>query len=112
MSPRAQVRHQHSQPTTQLMSSGFPVSSGSSGQITGQGTRPEQCDQQSRNSVFSNGLSSPIRWSLQHYQIAQGGGFGGLPPATGGRSNDPNFLLHQNRDSNSSNDSSMDMHAD
>ncbi|KAJ0025928.1 hypothetical protein Pint_07881 [Pistacia integerrima] len=112
MSPRAQVRHQHAQPTTQLMSSGFPVSSGSSGQITGQGTRTEHCDQQSRNSVFSNALSSPIRRSLQHYHIAQGGGFGGLPPATGGRNNDPNFLQHQNRDSNSSNDSSMDMHAD
>ncbi|KAJ0085447.1 hypothetical protein Patl1_07994 [Pistacia atlantica] len=74
MSPRAQVRHQHAQPTSQLMSSGFPVSSGSSGQITGQGTRTEHCDQQSRNSVFSNALSSPIRRSLQHYHIAQGGG--------------------------------------
>ncbi|KAK3230211.1 hypothetical protein Dsin_002092 [Dipteronia sinensis] len=114
MSPRAQIRHQNSQPTT---NSGFLVSSGSSGQTTGQGTRFEHCDQQPKNSVFSNALSSPIRHSLQHYQIAQGGGYhlnGGLPPATGGRNNDPNFLQQQNRDSNppNSNDSSMDMHAD
>ncbi|KAH7568104.1 hypothetical protein ACOSP7_009481 [Xanthoceras sorbifolium] len=117
MSPRAQPRHQNSQTTTQLANSGFLVSSGPSGQTTGQGTRFEHGDQQSKNSVFSNALSSPIRRSLQHYQIAQGGGYhlnGGLPPATGGRNNDPNFLQHQNRDSNppSSNDSSMDMHAD
>lgn len=112
MSPRAQNRHQHSQATPQLMSSGISVSSGPSGQSTGQGTRSEHCDQQSRNSVFSNALSSPIRRSLQHYHIAQGGGFGSMPPAIGSRNNDPNFLQHQNRDSNSSNDSSMDMHAD
>ncbi|KAI9200749.1 hypothetical protein LWI28_012717 [Acer negundo] len=117
MSPRAQLRHQNSQPTMQSANSGFLVSSGPSGQTTGQGTRFEHCDQQPKNSVFSNALSSPIRHSLQHYQIAQGGGYhlnGGLPPATGGRNNDPNFLQQQNRDSNppNSNDSSMDMHAD
>lgn len=117
MSPRAQVRHQHSQPTMQFTNPGFPVPSGSSGQTTGQGTRSEHCDQQPKNSVFSNALSSPIRRSLQHYQIAQGGGYypnGGMPPTTGGRNNDPNIFHQQNRDANppNSNDSSMDMHAD
>ncbi|KAJ4701034.1 Holocarboxylase synthetase [Melia azedarach] len=113
MSPRTQVRQQHSQPTMQFTNPGFPIPSGSSGQ----GTRPDHCDQQPKNSVFSNALSSPIRRSLQHYHIAQGGGYypnGGMPPTSGGRNNDPNFFQQQNRDSNppSSNDSSMDMHAD
>lgn len=117
MSPRAQLQHQNSQPTMQFANSGFLVSSGPSGQTTGHGTRFEHCDQQPKNAVFSNALSSPIRRSLQHCQIVQGGGYnlnGGLPLATVGRNNDPNFLQHQNRDFNppGSNDSSMDMHAD
>lgn len=117
MSPRAQVRYQHSQPTMQFTSPGFPVPSGSSGQTAGQGTRSEHCDQQPKNSVFSNALSSPIRRSLQHCQIAPGGGYypnGGMPPTAGGRNNDPNFFHQQNRDANppNPNDSSMDMHAD
>ncbi|KAK9080799.1 hypothetical protein SSX86_000557 [Deinandra increscens subsp. villosa] len=48
-------------------------------------------DQQSRNYIFSNALSSPVRRSLQNYHISQ--------EAYGSRNND-----HQ--------DSSMDMHAD
>lgn len=117
MSPRAPIQHQSSQPTMQFPNSGFLVSSGPSGHTTG--TRFEPCDQQPKNTVFSNALSSPIRRSLQHYQIAQGGGYhpnGGsaLPLAAGGRNNDPNFLQQHNRDFNppGSNDSSMDMHAD
>ena len=116
MSPRAPSQQQHSQPTMQFMNTSFMVSSGSSGQTAGQGTRPDHCDQQSKNSVFSNALSSPIRQSLQHYHIAHEGHCpnGGLPSGNGARNNESNFLQYQTRDSNplSSNDSSMDMHAD
>ncbi|XWS21814.1 hypothetical protein CRYUN_Cryun30bG0087400 [Craigia yunnanensis] len=116
MSPRAQSQQQHSQPTMQFMNTSFVVSSGSSGQTAGQGTRPDHCDQQSKNSVFSNTLTSPVHLSLQHYHIAQEGYCpnGGLSSGNGARNNESNFLQHQTRDSNplSSHDSSMDMHAD
>lgn len=113
MSPRAPQQHQNSQPV-QLTNSSFLVSSGSSGPITAsQGTRSEHVDQQSKNSVFSNALSSPVRRSLQNYHIAQGGYYptGGPQSGNATRSNEPNFLQHQSRDPNpvSSNDSSMDI---
>ncbi|XP_061345167.1 uncharacterized protein LOC133291012 isoform X2 [Gastrolobium bilobum] len=101
MSPRAPQQHHQSQPVMHVTSSGFPVTSGSSGQtVLGQGLRSEHCDNHSKNSVFSNALSSPVRQSLQHYQIGEGG--------------NSSFLHQQGRDSTafSSNDSAMDMHAD
>ncbi|KAG6776230.1 hypothetical protein POTOM_019736 [Populus tomentosa] len=69
---------------------------------TAQGTRSEHCDQQPKNTVFSNALSSPIRRSLQNYHITQGGYCpqGGSPSGNGTRNNEPNFLQHQNRDPN------------
>lgn len=119
MSPRVQVQHQYSQPVTNFMNSGFPISSGSSCPTTaGQGIRSEHCDQQSKNSVFSNALSSPVRQSLQHYHITRGGycPSGGLPLGNGTRNNEPTIINNQSRDSSalslSSNDSAMDMHAD
>ncbi|XP_022767960.1 uncharacterized protein LOC111312187 [Durio zibethinus] len=116
MSPRTPSQQQHFQPMMQFMNTSFMVSSGSSGQTAGQGTRPAHCDQQSKNLVFSNALSSPVRQSLQHYHIAQEGYCpnGGLPPGNGARNNETSFLQHQTGDSNplESNDSSMDMHAD
>ncbi|GKV39878.1 hypothetical protein SLEP1_g47579 [Rubroshorea leprosula] len=116
MSPRAPVQQQHSQPPMQFTNPSFMVSSGPSGQIAGQVTRPEHGDQQSKNTVFSNALSSPIRQSLQNYHISQGGYYsnGSVPSGTGARNNESNFLQHQNREPNplSSNDSSMEMHAD
>ncbi|KAE8684531.1 UDP-galactose transporter 2-like [Hibiscus syriacus] len=104
MSPRAPSQHQHPQHTMQFMNTNFMVSSDSSGQTAGQGTRSDNCDQQSKNLVFSNALSSPVRRSLQHYHIAQ----------EGSRNNEASFLQNQTRDSNplSSNDTLMDMHAD
>lgn len=116
MSPRAPSQQQHLQPIMQFANPSFVVSSGSSGLTAGQGTLPDHCDQQSKNLVFSNALSSPVRQSLQHYHIAQEGYCpdGGLPSGNGARNNESNFLQHNTRDSNplSSNDSSMDMHAD
>ncbi|KAK9270142.1 hypothetical protein L1049_025718 [Liquidambar formosana] len=117
MSPRAPVQHQYSQPTVHYTNSGFLVSSGSSGPTTaGHGTRSEHCDHQSKNLVFSNALSSPVRRSLQNYHLDQGSYCpnSGPPSGNGTRNNESNFLTHQNRDSNplNSNDSSMDMHSD
>ncbi|XP_011042891.1 PREDICTED: uncharacterized protein LOC105138502 [Populus euphratica] len=113
VSPRTPHQHQSSQPIP-FTNSTFLVSSGSSGlAASGQGTRSEQCDQQSKNTVFSNALSSPVRRSLQNYHIAQGGYCppGGSPSGNGTRANEPNFLQNHNRDPNlpSSNDSSMDI---
>ncbi|KAG6592202.1 uncharacterized protein LOC111797455 [Cucurbita pepo subsp. pepo] len=119
MSPRAAAvhQHQHAQPTMQFTNSSFPASGLSAQATTGQGSRTEHSDNHSKSSVFSNALSSPIRRSLQQYHIAQeahypNSGTSGGNGAT--RNNEPNFLQHQNADPNSvsSNDSSMDMHAD
>ncbi|KAE8701837.1 exocyst complex component 2-like [Hibiscus syriacus] len=116
MSPRAPIQQLHPQPTMQFMNTSFMVSSGSSGQIAGQGIRPDQCDQQSKNLVFSNALSSPVRRSLQHYHIAQEGYCpnSGVPSGNGARNNETSFLQNQTRDSNplSSSDTLMDMHSD
>ncbi|KAL2334958.1 hypothetical protein Fmac_016171 [Flemingia macrophylla] len=116
MSPRAPLQQQ-SQPVMHVPGSGFLVTSASSGQtIAAQGLRPEHCENQSKNSVFSNALSSPVRRSLQHYQIGEGGCYtNGLSMGNGNRNTEPGFLhQQQSRDSNavSSNDSVMDMHAD
>ncbi|CAJ2666448.1 unnamed protein product [Trifolium pratense] len=100
MSPRAPPQNQQPQPMMPVTS--FPVTSGSSGQtIAGQGLRSDYSENQPKNSVFSNALSSPVRRNLQLYQIGEGG--------------NPSFLHNQSRDSNavsSNNDSAMDMHAD
>ena len=113
MSPRAPLQHQ-SQSALHVPS--FPVTSASSGQtIAAQGLRSDHCENQSKNSVFSNALSSPVRRSLQHYQIGEGGCYtNGLSMGNGNRNTEPGFLNQQSRDSNavSSNDSAMDMHAD
>ncbi|XP_024022252.1 uncharacterized protein LOC21406544 [Morus notabilis] len=118
MSPRVLAQNQHTQAPMHSTNSGFPVSSGSSVPTNaGQRVHTEHCDHQSKNSVFSNALSSPVRRSLQHYHISQERGYypnSSLSSGNGPRNNEPNFLQPQNRDSNppSSNDSSMDMHAD
>ncbi|KAL1326877.1 hypothetical protein AAHE18_13G260500 [Arachis hypogaea] len=58
--------------------------------LVGQGMRSAQPDQQPKNSVFSNALSSPIRRSLQPYHLAQGAALQITYPSG------------QNRDTNSS----------
>ncbi|XP_068653073.1 uncharacterized protein [Aristolochia californica] len=116
MSPRMQLQHQHHQPTTHFSnSSSQHVSSGSFGQAAvGLGTRAVHSDQ-SRNSVFSNALSSPVRRSLQPFHLAQGGYYNNnsvLSGNSGSRNTESSFP--QNRDANTlnSNDTSMDMHAE
>ncbi|KAK9110548.1 hypothetical protein Sjap_018608 [Stephania japonica] len=116
MSPRHQFQ-QHSQPTMHTMNSSGHVSSGSFGPATiGQGHhRPGNPDHQAKNSVFSNALSSPVRRSLQHYHLAQGGynSSNATPSANGARTSETNFSHQHNRESNSlSSNDAMDMHAD
>lgn len=121
VSARAQSQHQqfyhhhhNSQPPMQPANTGLLVSSGSSGQAAP--TTPG-IDNQTKNSasVFSSALSSPVRRSLQHYQIAQEGGNTNPVPSPGSnaRSNDAGLIQHT-RDPNpgSSFDSAMDMHQD
>ncbi|KAL3818829.1 hypothetical protein ACJIZ3_004734 [Penstemon smallii] len=107
-SPRLPVQQQQqSQITMQTTHSGFPVSSNNAfgPAAIGQGLRSGNSDQ-TKNSVFSNALSSPVRRSLQHYHLSQGSHYANN--AT--RSNENN----QTRDPNppSSNDTAMDMHSD
>ncbi|KAL6576061.1 hypothetical protein OROHE_000532 [Orobanche hederae] len=97
------------QPTQTVMPSsthtGNPLSSNSFGPTTAvQGLRSSNSDQ-SKSSVFSNALSSPVRRSLQNYHLSQGGG---QYANNAIRSNENN----SNPNPPSSNDISMDMHAD
>ncbi|CAN4116433.1 unnamed protein product [Withania somnifera] len=111
-SPRP-PQNQHSQQTP-FANSGFSVSSGSIGVVDPGHLVRSDCDPQSKNYVFSNALSSPVRQSLQNYQVAQGGYFlNNVQPPNGARNNETNFN-HPNRESNSYNsvDASMDMHSD
>ncbi|PIN07260.1 hypothetical protein CDL12_14233 [Handroanthus impetiginosus] len=106
-SPRLpQQQHQQPQNLMQLPHTGLPVSSNAFA-IIGQGLRSGNSDQ-TKNSVFSNALSSPVRRSLQHYHISHGG----YSANNASRSNENS--TNQTRDTNplSSNDTSMDMHAD
>ncbi|KAK7357178.1 hypothetical protein VNO80_16461 [Phaseolus coccineus] len=112
MSPRAPQQHQQSQPLMHatVTGSGFPVTTGFPGQtIMGQGLRSEHCDIQSKNSLFSNALSNPVR------QVGEVGNYSsGLSMGNGSRNTEVNFLHQQSSDSAAFifNDAAMDMHAD
>ncbi|KAK6125747.1 hypothetical protein DH2020_040521 [Rehmannia glutinosa] len=108
-SPRLPFQQQQTQTTMQSTHSGIPVSSNAFGPATAvQGLRSGNSDQP-KNSVFSNALSSPVRRSLQHYHLSQGGQY-----ANNVMRGNENHNGNQTRDPNppSSNDTSMDMHAD
>ncbi|KAL2528080.1 hypothetical protein Fot_20778 [Forsythia ovata] len=103
------------QSAMQSTHSGTPVSSNSFGPATfGQGLRSGNSDNQTKNSVFSNALSSPVRRTLQHYHLTHGSSHtNNIIPSVNGQRNNEN-TCHPGRDPNppSSNDTSMDMHAD
>ncbi|KAM7514655.1 hypothetical protein LguiA_004238 [Lonicera macranthoides] len=110
----APMQNQHLQATMHIPNM---ASSGSSGAPpgSGQGFQSEHSEQQrSKNDVFSDALSSPVRRSLQNYHIAQRNYYtNGVQNENG--PNGPHSDRHQNRDPNNpvnSSDSSMDMHAD
>lgn len=116
-SPRLHFQQHQHYPTA--MHPGIPVSTNSSGSASAaQGLRSGHSDHQAKNSVFSNALSSPVRCGLQNYHLGQGGYYPNniIPTGNGNRNVENGFPHHLNRDSNtnttSSNDSSMDMHAD
>ncbi|XP_044976262.1 uncharacterized protein LOC123443796 isoform X2 [Hordeum vulgare subsp. vulgare] len=101
VSPRV---HQH--PMTVNPFTSIQPSAGLYAQATsGHAPRPSLNDQ-SKNTIFSNALSSPVRRSLQTYHLTQGAG-------NGGRNTEANSAA-QNREANSpsSNDTSMDMVSD
>lgn len=111
LSPRAPA-HTQSMP---FPNAGSLVSSGSSGApASAIGFRSEPGDQQPKNYVFSNALSSPVRRTLQNYHISQGGYFPNNVQPNGNRNSESGSHQQQNRDSNhtSGGDSFMDMHAD
>ncbi|VFQ80157.1 unnamed protein product [Cuscuta campestris] len=120
----------HTSPHSQPMHVTNTASSAStalpSGAVQGGVRADHYYEQQSKNNVFSNALSSPIRRSLQNYHLARGDCYYSSshdhPPANVViiKNGEPN-LQHQNRDSNynnssnngyNSNDTSMDMHAE
>ncbi|KAK3211611.1 hypothetical protein Dsin_016317 [Dipteronia sinensis] len=102
MSPRLPIQHQHSQTTPVASNPYVPAA-------VGPGVRSGQPDHQPKNSVFSNALSSPVRRSLQHYHLTQGGYQ--MPSGNGPRNIEPHNNAHP-QNSNSPSSESMDMHAD
>ncbi|KAH1113827.1 hypothetical protein J1N35_007205 [Gossypium stocksii] len=115
MSPRLPLQHPHSQAPMQLNNLGAPVLCNPLSSVNvGQGVRPG--DNQVKNSVFSNALSSPVRRSLQPYHLAVQGGYNSnnvLSSVNGQRNNESNYCHQQNREANSpSSNDCMDMHAD
>ncbi|XP_062232301.1 uncharacterized protein LOC133929528 [Phragmites australis] len=66
-------------------------------------------NEQSKNTIFSNALSSPVRQSLQSYHLTQGQGAG-----NGGQTTTETNSGDQNREANlaGSNDTTMDMISD
>lgn len=97
---------QHPQIANPFANSVVPPGTGLYGQsAAGFAPRPSVTDQ-SKNTIFSNALSSPVRRSLQNSHTTQGAG-------NGGRNAEAN-LAGANREaiSTSSNDTSMDMVSD
>jgi len=112
--------HQQNSQTAMHTNFGGSIASNAFGAtVAGQGIRAGQPDQQAKNSVFSNALSSPIRRSLQPYHLAQGSFPSGNIMSSGNgngngtRNSEMSYPNGQNRDSNSSNSNDcMDMHSD
>lgn len=116
MSPRQPMHQQNSHTAMHNTNFGASIPSNAFGAtVAGQGIRAGQPDQQPKNSVFSNALSSPIRRSLQPYHLAQGSfpSCNIMSSGNGTRNSDMTYANGQNRDTNSSNSSDcMDMHSD
>lgn len=113
ISPRMPLQHQYSQTATLMNNIAAPVSSNPlAPAISGPGVR--SVDQQAKNSVFSNALSSPVRRSLQNYHLSQGAyNTTNTFPTNGPRSNETNHTNQQSREANStSSNDLMDMHAE
>ncbi|KAG8044893.1 hypothetical protein GUJ93_ZPchr0008g13984 [Zizania palustris] len=102
VSPRV---HQHPPSANPFANSSIQPSAGLYGQATiGSAPRPSLSDQ-SKNPIFSNALSSPVRRSLQSYHLTQGSG-------NGVRNTETNSAGNRETNSAGSNDTSMDMVSD
>ncbi|MED6173835.1 hypothetical protein PIB30_063425 [Stylosanthes scabra] len=116
VSPRQPFHQQNSQAAVQANFGASIPSNAFTATPVGQGMRSGPPDQQPKNSVFSNALSSPIRRSLQPYHLAQGICPSSNLMSSGNGTRNNNEITYpsgQNRDTNSSNSSDcMDMHAD
>lgn len=117
MSPRTLLQQQHLQ--TAMHSANLGPTIPAAPATAGQGVRWGHSDQQPKNSVFSNALSSPVRRSLQSYHLAAQGSYppgnftssGDGPPRSNNEIN--NSHHYQNRDMNPSmSNDCLDMHAD
>ncbi|KAI9113868.1 hypothetical protein K1719_015119 [Acacia pycnantha] len=116
MSPRQPFHQQQFQTSmhANTISASIP-SNALAAAVTGHAIRNGQPDQQAKNSVFSNALSSPICHSLQPYQLAQGGSLSSniMSSGNGNRNTEIGYLNNHKREANPSNSSdSMDMHAE
>ena len=111
MSPGMLLQQQHLQ--TEMHSANLGSTTPACPATVGQGIRWGHSDQQQpKNSVFSNALSSPVRRSLQSYHTSSNFmSYGNGPRCSNNEIN--NSHHQQNRDTNSpmSNDS-LDMRAD
>ncbi|CAL9059245.1 uncharacterized protein LOC135651819 [Musa acuminata AAA Group] len=115
MSPIPQLPHQYPQSSMQFGSTNIHDSStiGTAAVCLARTGHREE----TKDTVFSNALSSPVRRSLESYHLAQGGGDGGashdtaLPQENTIRNHGSNHL-DQSQDSHTCSDSSMDMHSD
>ncbi|KAL2342969.1 hypothetical protein Fmac_004254 [Flemingia macrophylla] len=105
VSPRQPMHQQNSQNAMQTNFGACVPSNAFGATAVGQGLRAGQPDQQVKNTVFSNALSSPIRHSLQPYHMAQGSFPSGniMPSGNGPRNGEMTYPSGLNRDMNSSN---------
>ncbi|XP_022740483.1 uncharacterized protein LOC111292382 [Durio zibethinus] len=114
MSPRLPFQQQHPQTATHLNTSNSPFSSTPISPATiAQGVCSG--DYQAKNSAMAFTLSSPVRRSLQHYHLVQGGHHSNnvVSSGNGPGINETNYAHQQNREANSpSANDCMDMHAE
>uniref|UniRef100_A0A7N0TS13 Uncharacterized protein n=1 Tax=Kalanchoe fedtschenkoi TaxID=63787 RepID=A0A7N0TS13_KALFE len=98
--------HQHPQVAMQLNNLSAPITVATA---VGQGTRSGHLDQQAKNSIFSNSLSTTVCRNLQNLTTEPS--YNSSPSLPTGKTNSPN--QHSRHDSPpTSNDSTDDMHAD
>ncbi|KAJ8479600.1 hypothetical protein OPV22_023327 [Ensete ventricosum] len=111
MSPIPHLAHQYPQSSLQFRSTNIHNSSMVGTAAVGL-ARTGHCEE-TKNTVFSNALSSPVRRSLESYHPTQGRAShdNALPPENTNRNHGSNHL-DQSQDSRTSSDSSMDMHSD
>ncbi|CAL9100869.1 unnamed protein product [Musa textilis] len=112
-SPIPQLLHQYPQSSMQFRSTNIHDSSTIGTAAVGLARTGHH--EETKNTVFSNALCSPVRRSLESYHLAQGGGGAShdtaLPQENTIRNHGSNHL-DQSQDSLTCSDSAMDMHSE